>query len=65
MEKSFTHMEVFNVVLLSLSGSFFLNNILSFIDGGEVYIWDLKAQDCIHKFFDDGCLKGTAVSVSR
>ena len=26
--------------------------------GGEVYIWDLKAQECIHKFVDDGCVKG-------
>ncbi len=33
--------------------------------GGEVYIWDLKAQDCLHRFFDDGCIRGTAIDVSR
>ena len=33
--------------------------------GGQVYIWDLKAQQCVHKFVDDGCNKGTALAVSR
>ena len=33
--------------------------------GGEVYIWDLKAQQCVHKFVDDGCNKGTSLAVSR
>lgn len=33
--------------------------------GGEVYIWDLKAQECIHRFSDDGCIRGTAISISR
>ena len=33
--------------------------------GGSVYIWDLKAQECIHKFTDDGCIKGTALAISR
>lgn len=32
--------------------------------GGQVYIWDLKAQECIHKFVDDGCITGTALAVS-
>ena len=27
-------------------------------NSGEVYIWDLKAQECVHKFVDDGCIKG-------
>ena len=26
--------------------------------GGEVYIWDIKNQECVHKFIDDGCVKG-------
>ena len=34
-------------------------------DGGEVYIWDIKAQECIHRFVDDGCIKGTAIAVSK
>ena len=33
--------------------------------GGEVYIWDLKNQECVHKFIDDGCVKGTAIAVSK
>lgn len=33
-------------------------------DGGDVYIWDTKTRDCIHRFVDDGCIKGTAVALS-
>ena len=33
--------------------------------GGEVYVWDVRAQDCIHRFWDDGCVQGTALAVSR
>jgi len=31
---------------------------------GEVYIFDLDAQDCLHRFTDEGCLKGTSITVS-
>jgi WD40 repeat protein len=30
-----------------------------------VYIWDLKAQDCLHRFYDDGCIRGTAIDISN
>ena len=33
--------------------------------GGEVYVWDIRAQDCLHRFWDEGCVQGTAISVSR
>ena len=33
--------------------------------GGEVYIWDIRNQECVHRFVDDGCIKGTAIAVSR
>ena len=33
--------------------------------GGEVYVWDIKAQDCLHRFWDDGCVQGTAIGISR
>lgn len=33
-------------------------------DDGEVYIWDVNARSCIHKFVDDGCLSGTSVAAS-
>ena len=33
--------------------------------GGEVYVWDIRNQDCIHRFWDDGCVQGTAIAVSR
>ncbi|XP_059079896.1 U3 small nucleolar RNA-associated protein 18 homolog [Tigriopus californicus] len=31
---------------------------------GEVYIWDIGARDCVHRFYDDGCIEGTALAVS-
>merc|ERR1719210_2537022 len=33
-------------------------------EGGEVYIWDTRSQDCLAKFQDEGCVVGTAVDVS-
>eukprot|EP00096_Caligus_rogercresseyi_P010840 TRINITY_DN4074_c0_g1_i1.p1 TRINITY_DN4074_c0_g1~~TRINITY_DN4074_c0_g1_i1.p1 ORF type:complete len:542 (-),score=149.82 TRINITY_DN4074_c0_g1_i1:94-1698(-) len=33
-------------------------------DGGEIYIWDIRGQDCAHRFNDDGCLGGSAVAIS-
>uniref|UniRef100_T1INF8 NodB homology domain-containing protein n=1 Tax=Strigamia maritima TaxID=126957 RepID=T1INF8_STRMM len=33
-------------------------------NGGEVYIFDMSTRDCIHKFYDDGCVKGTAINIS-
>ncbi len=39
--------------------------ILEFLAGGEVYVWDLKAQDCLQKCVDDGCIRGTSLAVSR
>ncbi|KAK2170425.1 hypothetical protein LSH36_3g28021 [Paralvinella palmiformis] len=34
-------------------------------DGGEVYVWDMKTRDCVHKFTDDGCIQGTSLAVSK
>uniref|UniRef100_A0A0K2THK7 U3 small nucleolar RNA-associated protein 18 homolog n=1 Tax=Lepeophtheirus salmonis TaxID=72036 RepID=A0A0K2THK7_LEPSM len=33
-------------------------------DGGEVYIWDIRARDCSHRFKDDGALQGTSLALS-
>jgi len=33
-------------------------------EGGEVYIWDLRTFTASHKFTDDGCLSGSALSLS-
>merc|ERR1712029_709898 len=33
--------------------------------GGEIYVWDLKAQECVHRFVDDGSVRGTAIAVSK
>lgn len=33
-------------------------------DSGEVTIWDLNARRVRHKWTDDGCLRGNAISVS-
>lgn len=39
-------------------------SLLSHGDGGEVFIWDVKSRTCRHKFIDEGCTKGTSLSVS-
>jgi U3 small nucleolar RNA-associated protein 18 len=31
---------------------------------GMIYQWDMNAMKCVHKFFDDGCIKGTAIGVN-
>lgn len=38
--------------------------LYSHSDDGTVYIWDVKSRKCVHKFRDDGCLKGTSISIS-
>jgi len=38
--------------------------MLLFIDEGQVYVWDIKSRECKHKFTDDGCTRGTTISVS-
>lgn len=39
--------------------------LLSFGSDGEVYIWDMRSLGrCMHKFRDEGCIKGTAVAMS-
>jgi len=32
--------------------------------GGEVYVWDVRSSLCVSKFTDDGCLSGSALSLS-
>ena len=39
--------------------------VLSISVGGEIYIWDLKAQDCLQRFVDDGSIRGTSIAVSK
>ncbi|MPC38383.1 U3 small nucleolar RNA-associated protein 18 [Portunus trituberculatus] len=31
---------------------------------GDVYIWDMHARACIHRYYDDGCIGGTSIAVS-
>lgn len=55
--------------LYYLYSQFFISNLFSslsflFLADGDVYVWDLRSMDCVHRFVDDGCVKGTAVSVS-
>ncbi|KNC96269.1 uncharacterized protein SPPG_08420 [Spizellomyces punctatus DAOM BR117] len=38
--------------------------LYSFGGDGEVYQWDLGSRKCIHKFYDDGCVKATTLAVS-
>ncbi|XP_071320771.1 U3 small nucleolar RNA-associated protein 18 homolog [Trachinotus anak] len=32
---------------------------------GEVYVWDMRSSRCVHRFTDDGCVKGTSIAASR
>uniref|UniRef100_A0A8C8RA16 U3 small nucleolar RNA-associated protein 18 homolog n=1 Tax=Pelusios castaneus TaxID=367368 RepID=A0A8C8RA16_9SAUR len=32
---------------------------------GEVFIWDVKSRRCLHRFTDEGCLRGTCLAVSK
>ncbi len=33
--------------------------------GGEVYLWDVRqTRSCVHRFSDDGCVRGTALAIS-
>ncbi|XP_064481583.1 U3 small nucleolar RNA-associated protein 18 homolog [Ornithodoros turicata] len=32
--------------------------------GSEVYVWDMKARQCLHRFYDHGCILGTALATS-
>ncbi|XP_063414833.1 U3 small nucleolar RNA-associated protein 18 homolog [Mytilus trossulus] len=41
------------------------STMYSYGDDGDVYIWDMKTRDCIHRFIDDGCTKGMSIAVSH
>ncbi len=41
-----------------------LNNHFFLPENGEVYVWDMNAKVCVHKFVDDGCIKGTSIAIS-
>ena len=46
---------------------FFAYHGYSFLSAGdgEVYVWDMNARRCVHKFRDEGCLKSTSLSASK
>eukprot|EP00057_Strongylocentrotus_purpuratus_P019458 XP_011673932.1 PREDICTED: U3 small nucleolar RNA-associated protein 18 homolog [Strongylocentrotus purpuratus] len=41
------------------------SKMMSFGDDCDVYVWDMNTRDCVHKFADDGCIKGNTISVSQ
>ena len=43
----------------------FVQSTVPIAAGGEIYVWDLKAQECVHRFADDGSVRGTALAVSK
>ena len=67
MGGSSSYYETFTNKLVCLKfNSFFLKGtFLSISAGGEIYIWDLKAQDCLQRFVDDGSIRGTSIAVSK
>jgi U3 small nucleolar RNA-associated protein 18 len=34
------------------------------IEGGEVYIWDIRSRRCSSRFIDDGCIWGSSMAVA-
>ena len=28
-------------------------------------MWDMATRDCVHRFIDDGCVKGTTLAMSQ
>ncbi|KAK2718117.1 U3 small nucleolar RNA-associated protein 18 homolog [Artemia franciscana] len=47
-------------IAFNLDGS----RMFSFGEDGEVYIWDMGNRTCIHRFYDDGCIRGTSLCLS-
>ncbi|XP_077590747.1 U3 small nucleolar RNA-associated protein 18 homolog [Stigmatopora nigra] len=47
-------------VALSADGS----KVFVHSEDGEVYVWDARSSRCLCKFFDDGCVAGTAIAAS-
>lgn len=41
------------------------SRLFSIGDDGEVYIWDMNTRSAVHRFRDEGCLKGLAIAVSK
>ncbi|XP_076359580.1 U3 small nucleolar RNA-associated protein 18 homolog wicked [Tachypleus tridentatus] len=33
-------------------------------DLGQVYVWDMNSRLCVHRFYDEGCVKGSSLAVS-
>ncbi|WAR02891.1 UTP18-like protein [Mya arenaria] len=33
-------------------------------DDGQVYVWDVRTRECIHRFMDEGCTRGTCIAIS-
>ncbi|KAK7083460.1 U3 snoRNP protein [Halocaridina rubra] len=31
---------------------------------GDICIWDMHARECVHKFYDEGCISGSTISMS-
>lgn len=34
-------------------------------DDGKVFVFDLKMRHCVHHFYDDGCVHGTSICMSK
>ncbi|KAH3891965.1 U3 small nucleolar RNA-associated protein 18 homolog isoform X2 [Dreissena polymorpha] len=48
----------------SISFSIDGQQLFSFGDDGHVYVWDIRSRECIHRFIDEGCTRGTFLTVS-
>ncbi|KAL3880630.1 hypothetical protein ACJMK2_032854 [Sinanodonta woodiana] len=53
-----------NGTVMSVAFSKDSTRMFSFGNDGMVYVWDMNTRDCVHRFYDEGCIKGTTLSVS-
>ena len=53
-----------NGEVMSLGFSDDSNLLISNGNAGKAYVWDIRKRQCINRFTDEGCVLGTAVSLS-
>jgi WD40 repeat protein len=57
-------MHIFEWVKLCCSFKPHRLDVLTGAGDGEVYVWDVRSRQCVHKFTDEGASHSTALAVS-
>ena len=53
-----------NGEVMSMSFTDDSNMLFSHGNCGKVYIWDIRKRQCVNRFTDEGCIAGTAITLS-